>query len=90
MVDRYGAVALADQAHQVVVAEPGAFMPELERAVAAASRQLGVATMLPRVSILAGSRMVDLSSAHSLADIAKAAEKMLEDHPELAAAVIAR
>jgi hypothetical protein len=90
VVDRYGAVALADQAEQIVVGERQTFMPDLERAVASASRQLGVATMLPRVSILAGSRMIDLSSAHSLADISKAAGKMLEDHPELAVAVIAR
>jgi N-methylhydantoinase A/oxoprolinase/acetone carboxylase beta subunit len=90
VVDRYGAVALADQAEEIVVGERESFMPDLERAVASASRQLGVATMLPRVSILAGSRMIDLSSAHSLADISKAAEKMLDDHPELAVAVIAR
>jgi N-methylhydantoinase A/oxoprolinase/acetone carboxylase beta subunit len=90
VVDRYGAIALADQAEQIVVGERQTFMPDLQRAVASASRQLGVATMLPRVSILAGSRMVDLSSAHSLADISKAAEKMLDDHPELAVAVIAR
>jgi hypothetical protein len=90
VIDRFGAVALADTAEDVVVGERETFVADLRRAVASASRQLGVATMLPRVCILAGSRMVDLSSAHSLDDIARAAQKMLEDQQELAVAVIAR
>jgi len=90
IVDRFGAVALADGAEELIVGERTDFVERLERAVAASSRQLGVATMLPRVSIVAGSRMVDLSSAHSLAEITRAAGKMLEDHPDIAVAVIAR
>jgi N-methylhydantoinase A/oxoprolinase/acetone carboxylase beta subunit len=90
IVDRFGAVALADGAEEVVVGDSPTFLPELERAVAAASRQLGVATMLPRVSIMAGSRMVDLSSARSLDEIARSAERLLADYPDLAVAVIGR
>jgi hypothetical protein len=90
VVDRYGAIALADEAEEVVVGESPEFVDDLRRAVGSASRQLGVATMLPRVSILSGSRMVDLSSSHTIDEIADAAEKLLSDRRELAVAVIAR
>ena len=90
VVDRFGAIALADEAEELVIGESPAFVPDLRRAIGSASRQLGVATMLPRVSILSGSRMVDLSSSHTIDQIADAAEKLLLDRPELAVAVIAR
>ena len=67
-----------------------AFLGELTSAVSAASRQLGIATLLPRVSILAGSRMLDLSGAHTLEEIAAAAERLLAEEPAPAVAVIAR
>ena len=67
-----------------------AFLDDLRAAVTSASRQLGVATLLPRVSILGGSRMLDLSGAHTLEEIAAAAERLLAEEPEPAVAVIAR
>ena len=67
-----------------------AFLDDLHRAVASASTQLGVATLLPRVSILAGSRMLDLSGAHTMDEIAAAAARLLAEEPEPAVAIIAR
>jgi N-methylhydantoinase A/oxoprolinase/acetone carboxylase beta subunit len=89
VVDRFGAIALAEEGRIVTGAAPS-FLSELEDAVLAASRQLGVATLLPRVSILAGSRMLDLSGAHTLGEIAAAAERLLAEEPGPAVAVIAR
>jgi hypothetical protein len=89
VIDRFGAIALAEEGRIVSGAAP-AFLDDLETAVAAASRQLGIATLLPRVSILAGSRMLDLSGAHTLEEIATAAERLLAEEPEPAVAVIAR
>ena len=89
VVDRFGAIALAEEGRIVSGAAP-AFLDDLEAAVAAASRQLGIATLLPRVSILAGSRMLDLSGAHTFEEIATAAERLLAEEPEPAVAVIAR
>jgi hypothetical protein len=66
------------------------FLDDLYRAVTAASTQLGVATLLPRVSIIAGSRMIDLSSAHTMDEIAAAATRLVAEEPEPAVAVIAR
>ncbi len=90
VVDRFGAIALADPAQQIVIGDPPSFIPDLRHAIASASRQLGVATLLPRVSILSGSRIVDLSSAHTIDEIAATAKKLLGDRPDLAVAVIAR
>ncbi len=89
VVDRFGAIALAEEGRIVSGAAP-AFLDDLEAAVTSASRQLGIATLLPRVSILAGSRMLDLSGAHTLEEIASAAERLLAEESEPAVAVIAR
>ncbi len=89
VVDRFGAIALAEHAQVVSGAAP-AFLDDLHGAVTAASTQLGVATLLPRVSILAGSRMLDLSGAHTIDEIAAAAERLLAEEAEPAVAVIAR
>ena len=89
VVDRFGAIALAEEGSIVTCPAP-AFLGELASAVSAASRQLGIATLLPRVSILAGSRMLDLSGAHTLEEIAAAAERLLAEEPAPAVAVIAR
>jgi len=89
VVDRFGAIALAEDGH-IVSSPAGAFLDDLHRAVASASTQLGVATLLPRVSILAGSRMLDLSGAHTLDDITAAAARLLAEEPEPAVAIVAR
>jgi N-methylhydantoinase A/oxoprolinase/acetone carboxylase beta subunit len=89
VVDRFGAIALAEEG-TIVSGAASDFLDDLRTAVSAASRQLGVATLLPRVSILAGSRMLDLSGAHTLEEIAAAAERLLGEEPEPAVAVVAR
>ena len=89
VVDRFGAIALAEEG-RIVSGAAQSFLDELQVAVASASRQLGVATLLPRVSILAGSRMLDLSGAHTLEEIAAAAERLLSEESEPAVAVVAR
>jgi N-methylhydantoinase A/oxoprolinase/acetone carboxylase beta subunit len=89
VVDRFGAIALAEDGH-IVSSPADAFLDDLHRAVASASTQLGVATLLPRVSILAGSRMLDLSGAHTLDEISAAAARLLAEEPEPAVAIIAR
>jgi N-methylhydantoinase A/oxoprolinase/acetone carboxylase beta subunit len=89
VVDRFGAIALAEEG-RVVSGPSDAFLDDLRAAVTSASRQLGVATLLPRVSILGGSRMLDLSGAHTLEEIAAAAERLLAEEPHPAVAVIAR
>ena len=63
---------------------------QLLREVQAATRNLGVATLLPRVSLVYGSRILDLSDARRPEDVAAAAARSLEGEGGTAVAVVAR
>ena len=63
---------------------------QLLREVQAATRNLGVATLLPRVSLVCGSRILDLSDARRPEDVAAAAARSLEGESGTAVAVVAR
>jgi hypothetical protein len=89
-VDGLGAIALAEDARRVVAAEGAELVDVLQREVAAAARNLGVATLMPRVSLVAGSRVIDLSDARRPEDVARAARTALAGHSGPAVAVVAR
>ena len=63
---------------------------QLLHEVQAATRNLGVATLLPRVSLVYGSRILDLSDARRPEDVAAAAARSLEGECGTAVAVVAR
>jgi glycosyltransferase involved in cell wall biosynthesis len=63
---------------------------ELLREVEAATRNLGVATLLPRVSLVCGSRILDLSDARQPEDVAAAAARSLEGQSGIAVAIVTR
>jgi N-methylhydantoinase A len=90
VVDLLGGVPLAERARSVVVGEGDAFLGELAEAVEAATLNLGVASIVPRVSVLAGPRLLDLSDARAHADVLSAAERAIRDEAGPAVAVIAR
>ena len=56
----------------------------------AAARNLGVATLMPRIQLVCGSRILDLSDARRADEVATAAARALADHPGPAVAVVAR
>lgn len=89
-IDGVGAVALAEDARRVLAANGADLVGELLREVEAATRNLGVATMLPRVSLVCGSRIVDLSDARRPEDVAAAAARVLDGHSGTAVAVVVR
>jgi N-methylhydantoinase A len=89
-VDGLGAVALAEDARRVLAANGPELVAELLREVEAATRNLGVATLLPRVSLVCGSRILDLSDARRPEDVAAAAARSLDGHSGTAVAVVAR
>jgi hypothetical protein len=89
-VDGLGAVALAEDARRVLAATGDELVEELRREVEAATRNLGVATLLPRVSLVCGSQILDLSDARHPADVALAAARTLAGHTGTAVAVITR
>jgi N-methylhydantoinase A/oxoprolinase/acetone carboxylase beta subunit len=89
-VDGLGAVALAEDARRVLAASGPDLVEALRREVEAATRNLGVATLLPRVSLVCGSQILDLSDARRPEDVALAAARTLDGHDGTAVAVVAR
>jgi N-methylhydantoinase A len=89
-VDGLGAVALAEDARRVLTAKGPELVAALLHEVEAATRNLGVATLLPRVSLVCGSRILDLSDARRPEDVAAAAARSLEGQSGTAVAVVAR
>jgi N-methylhydantoinase A/oxoprolinase/acetone carboxylase beta subunit len=89
-VDGLGAVALAEDARRVLAARGTELIDALRREVEAATRNLGVATLLPRVSLVCGSQILDLSDARRPEDVAVAAARTLEGHDGTAVAVVSR
>jgi N-methylhydantoinase A/oxoprolinase/acetone carboxylase beta subunit len=89
-IDGLGAVALAEDARRVLAATGDELIEELRREVEAATRNLGVATLLPRVSLVCGSQILDLSDARRAEDVAIAAARTLAGHTGTAVAVITR
>ncbi|MDQ3890612.1 MAG: hydantoinase/oxoprolinase family protein [Actinomycetota bacterium] len=90
VVDRLGSVPLAENAHRVLAGEGVEFLDELRAEVAAKALHLGVATISPRVSLIFGPRILDLSDARRPDDIMGAAERALAGHDGPAVAVVAR
>jgi N-methylhydantoinase A/oxoprolinase/acetone carboxylase beta subunit len=89
VVDGHGTVALAEDARRVFTGEGEDFVDELRNEVAAASRNLGVATLLPRVALVCGPRILDLSDAHQAEEVARAAQRALAGQTGVAVAVLA-
>jgi N-methylhydantoinase A/oxoprolinase/acetone carboxylase beta subunit len=89
-VDPLGAVALAEDARRVLVGEGADLVESLRREAHEAATNLGVATLMPRIALVCGSRILDLSDARRADEVATAAERALREHPGTAVAVVAR
>lgn len=89
-IDGLGAVALAEDARSIMAATGDELVEQLRREVQAATRNLGVVTLLPRVSLVCGSQILDLSDARDPEDVAVAAARTLNGHTGTAVAVVAR
>ena len=91
VVDALGAVPVAEEARKVFADEGESFLHRLEREVDDASLKLGLATMLPRVVVVCGPHVLDLSEARRASEVVGAAERALAQHPgAVAVAVVAR
>lgn len=86
VVDGTGAVALAERAKRVVTSPAADLLPSLRIALDESVRNLGVATLLPRVAIVCGAHVVDLSEARAAEEIVAGAEGAVagEDGPAVA------
>ena len=91
VVDGLGSVPVAENADRVFAAAGTAFVERLAREVDEGSLKLGLATMLPRVVVVCGPHILDLSEARRAADVVGAAERVLAEHGDaVAVAVVAR
>ncbi len=88
VVDGLGSVALAENAKRVIAEDAGALLDRLTQAVDDGAVNLGVATLLPRVAIVCGPHIVDLSEARRAEDILTGARAVLDGHDGTAVAVI--
>jgi N-methylhydantoinase A/oxoprolinase/acetone carboxylase beta subunit len=89
VVDARAAVPVAEDARSVFAGEGEAFLERLRCELRDHTRELGVATMLPRVLLVSGSRILDLSDARRAEEVLAAAERALDDRGP-AVAVLAR
>jgi len=88
VVDPLGGVPLAERAKGLLVGEGADLLARLGSAVEDATVNLGVASMLPRVMLICGPRIVDLSDARQPEEILSAAERALNDHDGPAVAML--
>jgi N-methylhydantoinase A len=90
VVDARGSVPLAENARRIVAGDRTGLVDDLRAAIDEATVNLGVATMLPRVALICGPRILDMSDARRGDDIATAAERALAEHDGDAVAVLWR
>jgi N-methylhydantoinase A len=90
VVDVHGSVPLAEQARRVIAADGPQLLAELPEALREASMNLGVAQLLPRVALVCGSRIVDMSDARHVDEVIAQSEAVIADAGGRAVAVIWR
>ena len=88
VVDGIGTVPLAENAKHVLHGDPATMLEQLGPAVEASSVNLGLAELAPRVVLIRGPNIIDLSDARSADDILSAAHLALAGHEGDAVAVI--
>jgi N-methylhydantoinase A/oxoprolinase/acetone carboxylase beta subunit len=88
VVDGVGSVALAENAKRVITADAGRLLGRLGEAIDAGTVNLGVATLLPRVAIVCGPHIVDLSDSRRAEEIIAGARSVLDGHDGPAVAVL--
>jgi hypothetical protein len=89
VVDRLGTVPVCDRARRVVTGgSREELLDGLHDAVAAGTMNLGVAALMPRVCLVAGAHVVDLSDSRRAEDIVAAAAAALNGNHATAVAVV--
>jgi N-methylhydantoinase A/oxoprolinase/acetone carboxylase beta subunit len=88
VVDGLGSVALSETADRVLTGPGAGVLDQLRSAVEAATVNLGVASLLPRVALVCGPRIVDLSDARRSDDLLSTARTVLEQHDGDAVALV--
>jgi hypothetical protein len=90
VVDPRGAVPLAAAARRILVGHGEGLLGELYQAVGSATVHLGVATLPPRVALVCGARILDLSTARRPEEILRGAQSALDGRGGTAVALVWR
>ena len=90
VVDLRGAISFAEQTRSVIADDSDALIAKLREAISAGSLNLGIATMIPRVILICGPNILDLSDARRAEDVLTAAQTALADRPGPAVAAVLR
>jgi len=90
IVDRLGGVVFAGEVKAVVAGRGEEFVAELAAAVDAASLNLGLGSLLPAVTLVAGSHVLDLADARDREALLRSAQQVVADTGESAVAVVVR
>jgi N-methylhydantoinase A len=90
VIDRLGSVSLAADARRVLHGDASSVLDQLGEAVRAGTLSLGVAELVPRVALVFGPRIVDLSDSRQPEEIVQAAREVLADQAGDAVALIWR
>jgi hypothetical protein len=88
VVDGHGSVPFAENAKRVIATDSADLLAPLGEALSAGTVNLGVATLLPRVAVVCGPHLVDLSDARRPEDVLAGARAVIEGRDETAVAVI--
>jgi hypothetical protein len=89
VVDETGAVPIADRVRQVLTVDSAQELPDrLRDAVSANTLSLGVAAVLPRVCVIAGAHVIDLSDHRRPEDIIASASAAVAGESGPAVAVV--
>jgi hypothetical protein len=88
VVDGLGTVALAERSKRVLCGDREELVERLRDAVEEHTVNLGVAALLPRVAVVSGARIVDLSDARRAEDLVAGARAALAEDSGTAVAVV--
>lgn len=90
VVDRLGSVPVLESPRRLLVGAGEGFRRDLEAAIEEATTNLGIASVVPRVLIACGPRLLDLSDSRRPDELLRSVAEALAGHPGEAAAVVAR
>jgi N-methylhydantoinase A len=88
VVDGLGSVPLAESAKRVIAQDAAGMLSELRAAIDATTVSLGVATLLPRVALVCGPHIVDMSDARRPEEILANAAAILDGQSGTAVALL--
>lgn len=90
VIDPSGAVSLAESAAQIISGSPEEVSEQLTATIDRRSIRVGLATVPPRVFLVCGPHLLDLSAARRPEEIVEVARRAIAEHPDHPVAIVVR